>query len=109
MTGKIPITDTEVFLVENEFPDEKIFGYFNFGQPTFVINDEELAKKMMIKDFEYFTDRRAILDSSEINNAFMTNLSGAEWKQIREASILININCYVGLEGGRGCWQLYIC
>jgi len=83
MTGKISITDTEVFLVENEFPDEKIFGYFNFGQPTFVINDEELAKKIMIKDFEYFTDRRAILDANEINNAFMTNLSGAEWKQIR--------------------------
>merc|ERR1719414_573769 len=83
VSGKISFMDTEVYLVEKEFPEEKVFGYFNFGQPTFVINDEDLAKKIMIKDFEYFTDRRAFLDANEYNNAFMTNLSGAQWKQIR--------------------------
>ena len=83
LSGKIPVTDVEVYLIENEFPDEKIFGFFSFGKPLFVINDEELAKKILIKDFEYFADRRPMRDSNEINNAFMTNLTGVQWKQIR--------------------------
>ena len=45
--------------------------------------DEELAKKILIKDFEYFMDRRVILTADPISNAFLTNLTGTEWKQMR--------------------------
>ena len=28
-----------------EMPNEKVFGYFMFGQPTFVINDADIGMK----------------------------------------------------------------
>merc|ERR1719402_1412518 len=68
MSGEINFMETEVYTVTNEFPNEKVFGIFLFGQPIYVINDQELAKLIMIKDFEYFMDRRAILDINPINN-----------------------------------------
>ena len=79
---KIALQDTDVEAVK-EFPKEKVFGYFLIGQPVFVINDEELAKKVLIKDFEYFTDRRTFDTADPIANAFLTNLTGMEWKQMR--------------------------
>jgi len=43
ISGKISFFDLERNMVKEEFPEEKVFGYFMFGQPTFVINDQELA------------------------------------------------------------------
>jgi len=83
ISGKISFFDLERNMVKEEFPEEKVFGYFMFGQPTFVINDQELAKRIMIKDFEYFTDLRTLRDSNKINNANLANLSGDQWKQMR--------------------------
>nr|QTW43654.1 CYP3025A2-6 [Eurytemora affinis] len=80
--GKISLQATDVEAVK-EFPKEKVFGYFLLGQPIFVINNEELAKKVLIKDFEYFTDRRTFDTADPIANAFLTNLTGMEWKQMR--------------------------
>jgi cytochrome P450 len=75
-------------LAENEFKGVKIFGYFAFGQPTWVINDEELAKIVLIKDFDHFVDRRVIQDdtSSRANaifSNFLLNLKGEKWKAMR--------------------------
>merc|ERR1719464_1083069 len=59
MTGKMTFFDLEKDLVESEeFKNEKVFGYFMMGQPTVVINDEELAKLVMIKDFDHFDELR---------------------------------------------------
>ena len=55
LMGEVSFFDVDRMLAENEFKDEKIFGYFVMGQPTVVINDEELAKKVLIKDFEHFS------------------------------------------------------
>ena len=54
LSGQLAFMDTEKDLVENEFKTEKVFGYFMMGQPTVVINDEELAKSVMVKDFDHF-------------------------------------------------------
>ena len=82
-TGKAPLTDTVKLIVEEEFPKERVFGYFAFGQPNFVINDEDLAKRILIKDFEHFSDRRTFKSSDSITNAFMINLTGTSWKKMR--------------------------
>ena len=59
MMGRESFWRTDVVLAEGErFRNEKVFGYFMMGQPTIVINDEELAKRILIKDFEHFTDLR---------------------------------------------------
>lgn len=82
MMGEITFTDVAYDTIKN-FPNEKIVGYFMFNSPRYIINDLELAKQILIKDFEYFTDRPAFTDADPINNQFMTNLSGAEWKKMR--------------------------
>jgi len=75
-------------LAEDEFKGVKVFGYFAFGQPTWVINDEELTKQILIKDFDHFVDRRVLQEGSNtkadaIVNGFLTNLKGDEWKAMR--------------------------
>ena len=42
--------DVDKMEAYNEFKNEKMWGYFFFAQPTLVINDEELAKHIMIKE-----------------------------------------------------------
>ncbi len=81
--GKIPLLAVDEEMVKNEFPKEKVFGFFIFGQPNFMINDEDLAKRVLIKDFDYFVDRRTFDTYDTFTKAFLTNLSGAEWKQMR--------------------------
>ena len=83
MMRKISFADMDAHMVENEFPNEKIFGYFLFGQPIFLVNDMELIKRVMVKDYEYFMDRRAFDSPNKIMNAFLTNLRGTEWKRMR--------------------------
>jgi len=80
--GKQPFPAGDVVAAQ-EIPNEKVIGYFLLGQPNFLVNDEDLAKQILIKDFEYFTDRRNIQSSDKYSNAFLTNLEGEQWKQIR--------------------------
>lgn len=37
--------------------DEKLVGYLEFSRPTVVVNDLEIIKSVLIKDFDHFTDR----------------------------------------------------
>ena len=75
-------------LIDAEFKDVKVFGYFGFGQPIWVINDEELAKQILIKDFDHFVDRRVLQEDfstkrNAIVSSFLTNLKGDQWKKMR--------------------------
>ena len=85
---KVPFNRDIAELADNEFKGVKVFGYFSFGQPTWVINDEELAKLVLIKDFDHFVDRRVLQEdtSSKANaviSSFLTNLKGDQWKAMR--------------------------
>ena len=80
--GKVSFLKMEEAAVK-ELPNEKVFGYFMFGQPTFVINDAEIAKRVLIKDFEYFTDLRIFETNDQIGDLFMVNLAADEWKKMR--------------------------
>ena len=86
--GKVSFFDVDKMLAEGEFKDEKVFGYFMMGQPTLVINDEELAKRVLIKDFDHFTDLRpfgydADTKDSRIVKSMLNNLKGDKWKKVR--------------------------
>jgi len=89
MMGRESFWRTDVALAESErFKDEKVFGYFMMGQPTTIINDEELAKHILVKDFDHFTDLRQFGYQSETKDGqlvkFMfTNMSGDKWKKVR--------------------------
>ena len=48
LMGEVNFFDGDKILCENEFKNERIFGYFVMAQPTIVINDEELAKAILV-------------------------------------------------------------
>ena len=58
LMGEVSFLETDKMLGRGDFRDTKIWGYYMMGQPTLVINDEELAKHILIKDFDHFTDLR---------------------------------------------------
>ena len=87
MTRKIPAVEGLRYLVKM-LPNEKIFGCYNFGQRNIVVNDLELAKRILIKDADHFTDRPAVdtegatKESDKIFGLFLTNLKGEQWKKV---------------------------
>ena len=72
------------------FKDETCFGYYIFGSKTLIVKDLDLAKQIMIKDFDYFADRRP-LDvnkgdgnySNKVFSEMLTALTGEKWKSVR--------------------------
>ena len=39
---------------------ERFVGHYEFGTPRLLVVDLELAKSVMIKDFDHFVDRRSV-------------------------------------------------
>ena len=71
----------------NEFhPSDKFGGYYNFLNPSLIIRDPELIKKILTKDFDSFMDRNSnsILDENEPLSLHLFNLSGERWKILRQ-------------------------
>nr|QZP43538.1 cytochrome P450 monooxygenase CYP9A199 [Ephestia elutella] len=67
------------------FPNERFVGKYEFSKPLILIRDIELAKKITVKDFEYFIDHRSFLDE-KTDSFFFRNLialKGQEWKDMR--------------------------
>ena len=74
-------------VLSEEFPDAKIVGYYGiFGTPSIVVQDLELIKKIMIKDFDHFMDRRPFSlhpDTNKYMIKMMSIQTGQEWKNNR--------------------------
>ncbi|XP_068202510.1 cytochrome P450 9e2-like [Palaemon carinicauda] len=61
-------------------------GLYEFFKPLLMIGDPELAKLILIKDFDHFVDRRNFTfttDTDDVANHFLTNATGSHWKGIR--------------------------
>ena len=74
------------------YPDASIVGTYDmFGSPSIVIRDLDIAKQILIKDFDKFMERKPYhnnaynLDSK--NNRYLpfmlTELRGDQWKRVR--------------------------
>lgn len=61
-----------------QYPNEKMIGVFVFGKPRLVIHDVELAKQILIKDFDHFMDRRSMVssDTNEVSFFLVFLLNG---------------------------------
>ena len=57
-----------------KFEGEKFFGMYSFGQRNLIVRDIDLAKRIAIKDAEYFIDRYFFL-----NKSFVRGLSLNPW------------------------------
>lgn len=54
--------------VYKEFPNAKVVGYYGvFGTPNFVINDFDIAKRVLVKDFDHFVDRKPMRANPKSN------------------------------------------
>ncbi|GAB0096688.1 Cytochrome P450 [Sergentomyia squamirostris] len=69
----------------NYFPQEKIFGLFEFRQPTFMLRDPELIKQLCVKDFDHFLDHRLMLheDQDPLFTKNLVSLKGQKWRDMR--------------------------
>jgi len=88
MMGEVSFFEADKLLGRGDFKDTKIWGYYMMGQPTLVINDEDLAKHILIKDFDHFTDLRSFGYHSESKDGMLikymyTNMKGEKWKKVR--------------------------
>jgi cytochrome P450 family 6 len=66
-------------------------GYYTFGTPTLLVNDLDIAKQILIKDFDHFADRRDMTfsESDSSTNKYWNNqllvLEGEKWRKMRSA------------------------
>ena len=86
-TGKKAFVDFNNDVYEI-YKNEKMVGQYQMREPQLLVMDMEIAKNILIKDFDYFVDRRSIEipDNSYFNKVFLrmlTNLKGDEWKALR--------------------------
>lgn len=63
-------------------------GTFIFSRPVLVINDLDVAKKVLISDFNHFTDRRYVdiywgKKTNQLSKYMLPNLTGEKWKRVR--------------------------
>lgn len=66
------------------FSHVKCFGLYEGFSPILVIRDPDLLKNLLVKDFDHFTDRRAMGDQKgSLMKEMLANKEGEEWKILR--------------------------
>ncbi|EAT47609.1 AAEL001312-PA [Aedes aegypti] len=83
-SGKLHPTDAAV-LGYNLFPENRFSGFFAFRRPGYLIHDPALAKQIMIKDFDHFTDHMNTIsvDVDPIFGRALFFMDGQRWRHGR--------------------------
>ncbi len=82
--GKKSMSDCDDYAYAQLGPSEKHCGILENGLPMLLVKDMELLKRILIKDFDHFVDRRKFF--SKQDGAFshmLPHLLGEEWKGVR--------------------------
>ena len=68
-----------------QFEGLKMYGWYGtFGLPQLVVQDMDLVKDVLIKDFDHFVDRREFtFGSNKYLANMLTILKGEKWKAMR--------------------------
>ena len=68
-----------------KFNGKKMYGWYgSMGFPQLVVQDMELIKDVLIKDFDHFVDRREFtFGDSKYLDKMLTVLTGDKWKTMR--------------------------
>lgn len=61
----------------------KYCGVVSMGKPEIIVKDIDLLKKVLIKDFDYFVDRRQFFSNEGSLDKMLPTLQGDEWKGVR--------------------------
>ena len=86
-TGRLSFIDISKSIYE-QYKQLPVVGYINFGTPNLVVNDLDMVKQIMVKDFDHFVDRRAfeVNETVLVNKYFsnmLTTMKGDKWKYFR--------------------------
>ena len=81
-----------------------MYGVYHFGQRNLVVTDMELAKLMLVKDADHFTESFAVGTEykdahGEIEKLFslmLNNMKGEEWKKVRVDTAVTRNGCRHG-------------
>ena len=62
-----------------------MYGSFEVRSPSYILRDPELIKKIIVKDFDFFVDRRAFIsaESDPLFGNALFSLTGQKWKDMR--------------------------
>ena len=61
----------------------KIYGSFVAGRPRLIINDAEVMRQILVKDFDAFQDHQSNEWSNKYQRLFLVWLGGQHWKRVR--------------------------
>lgn len=72
-------------MIYNMFPNEKMYGLFEFRTPLVVVRDPELVKQLAVKDFDHFEDHRSFIDPNidELFGSGLFMMKGQKWRDMR--------------------------
>ncbi|XP_053683281.1 cytochrome P450 9e2-like [Sabethes cyaneus] len=69
------------------FPDAKLIGLYDFMQPIVLLRDPEVIKKLIVKDFDHFSDHPAVMTNADDGESLFGNsliaLRGQKWRDMR--------------------------
>jgi len=84
--GRKSMIDADNYAYKFMGSGEKFVGFSEMGKSLILIKDLELMKKILIKDFDYFVDRREFFSDAEMGvKKMLPSLEGEEWKGVRAA------------------------
>eukprot|EP00096_Caligus_rogercresseyi_P010002 TRINITY_DN3513_c0_g1_i2.p1 TRINITY_DN3513_c0_g1~~TRINITY_DN3513_c0_g1_i2.p1 ORF type:complete len:432 (+),score=56.42 TRINITY_DN3513_c0_g1_i2:73-1368(+) len=71
-----------------QFPGHKFYIAWSFGNPVVVVKDAELARSVLVKDFEVFPNRRPLADMKSEDNKYFANMMSVisdveKWRKVR--------------------------
>lgn len=70
--------------IYDEFPNEPMIGIYTRNDPILVLNDMDLIKTILIKDFKSFIDRGTLVhEKHEPLTAHLFNLEAKRWRPLR--------------------------
>ncbi|KAH0547200.1 cytochrome P450 6j1-like [Cotesia glomerata] len=70
--------------VYDEYPNEPMVGIFTRWEPVLILNDMELIKNVLIKDFKFFMDRgMRIYEKHEPLTAHLFFIESKRWRALR--------------------------
>ncbi|CAL8086117.1 unnamed protein product [Orchesella dallaii] len=88
IVGTKSMMDTDsVMYKQLEEDGQKYGGFMDMSVPALIVRDLDIMKKIMIKDFDHFVDRRPFFSSKHepILQKTLVSLLGDEWKGVRTA------------------------
>lgn len=78
----VPETMQEMY---SWYPNEKMFGMFDWRKPVVVVRDPELLKQLTMKHIDHFEDRRSVIETvpDDLFGSALPMMKGQRWRDMR--------------------------